>query len=64
MKRLAGPRPIDEQTWRRHHTGLTARGVDFYDFEPSPTSGATRRKRKAIKRRQWVRQLADKWAGR
>lgn len=54
-----GPRPIEQQTWRRHHTGRTAGGVDFYDFEPSLTSGCQRRRRKAILRRQWVTELAE-----
>jgi hypothetical protein len=45
------PRAIEDQRWRRHHTGRTAEGVDFYDFEPSPTSGCQRRRRKAILRR-------------
>jgi hypothetical protein len=51
------PRPIEQQMWRRHHTGRTALGVDFYDADWSETSGCQRRRAKAILRRQWVFEL-------
>jgi hypothetical protein len=53
--KLGQPRPIEEQTWRRHHR------LRVPQTKParSMTSGSARRKRKAIARRQWSIELLE-----
>lgn len=54
------PRPIGEQRWRRHHDRRFPQGPP----SRSTTSGCSRRRRRAVARRRWVTELAERWAAR